>query len=129
LGCTSNVFGTPFATRRGGMTHKGEKYSGVTVSGFGPLMILRFDPGWTVEDFTKGTNRMLAVAPRRFAVVTEMRKVRPAGAIGRQSMSEYLSVITAEINERVVASAVVADSMLTRGAIRAVRWVMPARYP
>lgn len=107
----------------------GEAFGGVTLTALGPLVLLRFDPGWTTDDFNNAFERLLLLAPRRFAVLTEMRRAKPAGARERKLMSERLAKARVEINERVVVSAVVSDSMLARGAIRALRWLHPARYP
>jgi hypothetical protein len=106
-----------------------ETIGGITLMAFGPLVIARFDAGWTTDHLGAVMDRILALAPRRFAIISEMRKVKPAGARERKSISERLARIEAEVNERVVVSVVVSDSMLTRGAIRAVRWMRPTRYP
>jgi hypothetical protein len=111
------------------MTHAHEAFGGVTVAAFGPLLLARFDPGWTTDDFGRAMDRILTLAAPRFAVISEMRKVKPAGALERRAMSERLARVRAEIDERIVVSAVVSDSMLTRGAIRAMRLLSPARYP
>jgi hypothetical protein len=111
------------------MGRAGETFGGITLMAFGPLVIARFDSGWTTDDLGEVMERILTLAPLRFAVVSEMRKAKPAGARERKVISERLARIEAEVNERVVVSAVIADSMLTRGAIRAVRWLRPTRYP
>jgi hypothetical protein len=111
------------------MTRAAEAYGGVTIAVFGPLLLARFDPGWTLEDFGRAMDRILTLAPPRFAIISEMRKVKPAGALERKWMSNRLSHVRAEIDTRIVVSAVVADSILTRGAIRAMRLLSPARYP
>src|SRR5690606_32534396 len=41
-----------------------ETFGGVTMTAFGPLVILRFDPGWTTDDFGKALDRLLLLAPR-----------------------------------------------------------------
>jgi hypothetical protein len=106
-----------------------ETFGRLTLTVFGPLLVLRFDPGWTTDDFGMAFERLLPLAPHRFAIVSEMRTAKPAGALERKLMSDRMSGARAEINERVVVSAVVSGSMITRGAIRALRWLHPARYP
>jgi len=106
-----------------------EVFGEVTLNAFGPLMVIRFLPGWTTDDLGSVMLRLLEIAPPRFGVISEILKVKPAGAIERKRIGEQLAGIESEVNERIVVSAVVTESMLTRGAIRAVRWLHPSRYP
>jgi hypothetical protein len=108
---------------------RAERFGQVTVYDLAPVFLVRFEDRWTFEEMGAAYDRVADVAPRRFILITEAQLARPAGAFERQRIREILNKLLARVDQRVVLSAIVAESAVMRGTVRTVLWLVRVNHP
>lgn len=106
-----------------------QRFGGLVLTDLSPVYVVSFEDGWVTRDLRDVQEAVLARAPLRLAFISEVLRVRPAGALERRELGEMLGTLQARIDPRMVVSVVITDSSIMRGVIRAVNWIHPVAYP
>jgi hypothetical protein len=110
------------ASAKGGGPDLPEPFGALKVFDLAPVMVVRFEDGWSVADMRAAYERVISIGPPRFVLITDTQMVRPVGALERQKVSELLQALHNRLDPRVIVSIIVTDSALMRGVARAVLW-------
>jgi hypothetical protein len=101
----------------------------LTLIDLDPIFVLRFQEGWQVDQFGEVCRNVLDRPVRRVGLVSDVQSIRPAGALARKQLTETIRPLMTRLEQRIVASVVVSESTVMRGATRAVLWISPQPYP
>lgn len=95
-----------------------------------PLLLVRFGPDWTAQDFSGYLHWYLLRLQRRqrLAIVFDAVKARPPTALERRQQADFLREHEGLLRLYCTGAAFVISSTMIRGALTAIFWIQPPVY-
>jgi hypothetical protein len=95
-----------------------------------PLLLVRFGPDWTQQEFDGYLGWYLARLRRRqrLAIVFDATQARAPSAVERRQQADFLREHEALLKLHCVGAAFAISSTVIRGALTAIFWIQPPVY-
>ncbi len=95
-----------------------------------PLLLVRFGPAWTQQEFDDYLDWYLARLRRRqrLAIVFDATQARAPSAVERRQQADFLRAHEALLRLHCAGAAFVISSAVIRGALTAIFWIQPPVY-
>ena len=95
------------------------------------LLICRFPSEWTDREFENGLEELLEILPKRERVglISDTTGSGTPTAKQRRFVADFIAKNETIFRTRVAGWAVVVDSPVARGIIRAINWMHPPPFP